>query len=267
MFKAERAIAMLVFLSWSGERSQAAAAVLCDWLPKVIQAIDPWKSGDIDKGSRWSPEIADKLEASRVGIICVTPENRNAPWLLFEAGALSKTKDANACTFLLGVTPADIEQPLGQFQHTVLIKEDVRKLIGTMNDRLADAGERPLPEKRLDEVFETYWPELAERLGSIISAPVSTDTPSRKDRELLEEILEILRGQESRRERLGLAEALRGWDDPRLSGAKAGLLTDSLFWKRNQQAGLRAGLLDSPGLINTPAAELQSPTIGVDPIK
>jgi hypothetical protein len=68
------------------------AVALRDWLPSVIQAIEPWVSAeDIEKGSRWSTKIAEELQATKAGIICVTADNQNSAWLLFEADALSKT--------------------------------------------------------------------------------------------------------------------------------------------------------------------------------
>ncbi len=85
---------MKVFLSWSGARSHRVALTFRDWLPSVIQAIVPYVSSeDIDKGARWSTDIAKELEDSTFGILCVTRENINASWLTFEAGALSKTMD------------------------------------------------------------------------------------------------------------------------------------------------------------------------------
>lgn len=85
---------MKVFISWSGNKSHHVALVFRDWLPSVIQSIKPYVSSeDIDKGARWSTDIATELENSTFGILCVTKDNINAPWLSFEAGALSKTMD------------------------------------------------------------------------------------------------------------------------------------------------------------------------------
>ena len=82
---------MKVFISWSGNISLKVALIFRDWLPSVIQSIEPYVSSeDIDKGARWSTDIAKELENSTFGILCVTKENLEAPWLSFEAGALSK---------------------------------------------------------------------------------------------------------------------------------------------------------------------------------
>src|SRR6266481_2548978 len=78
-----------IFISWSGEQSRFVAAELRHWISKVIQTVDPWMSEiDINAGARWMPEIEQALAESKFGISCVTAANRNAPYLLFEAGAI-----------------------------------------------------------------------------------------------------------------------------------------------------------------------------------
>jgi hypothetical protein len=125
---------MKIFLSWSGDRSRAVATALRDWLPSVIQAVRPWiSSTDIDKGSRWASEIASQLQESSIGIICVTPENRESSWLLFESGALSKSIGTYVCTYLLDLTPSDLPWPLAMFQTTEARKEETQKLLHTIN--------------------------------------------------------------------------------------------------------------------------------------
>jgi hypothetical protein len=185
---------MKVFLSWSGSRSRAVAEALSDWLPQVIQSVDPWISSDIDKGARWIQEIASQLESMRIGIICLTQDNLSAPWILFESGALSKTKEAYVCTFLLDIRPASVEQPLGQFNHTAYQKEDVYRLLQTINKTVGSSGERPLSEAQLEAAFEVWWPKLDLKLKAIGPAGTSEGNVERRDRDVLEEILEIVRG-------------------------------------------------------------------------
>ena len=200
---------MKVFLGWSGPRSKETAEALGDWLRQVIQAVDPWISSEISKGVRWENEIADTLEEAKVGIICLTRENLNENWILFEAGALSKTKDAKACTFLLDLTPADIKPPLAQFQHTKFGEKDVRKLVHTINEAVKDAGERSLDEKTLNRIFDHFWVDIEEELKKIVEKHAVVDQPIRNERDILEEILMIVRAHEERQRQKDHREILQ----------------------------------------------------------
>ncbi|WP_267905522.1 TIR domain-containing protein [Nitrosophilus alvini] len=153
-----------IFLSWSGKRSREMASFLYVWLRKVIQKAKPWMSdSDIEKGQRWFIEIGENLNSHNIGIICVTPENYKAPWLLFEAGALSKAVGSSkVCPLLLGISPSELDGPLREFQATVLTKEDVFKLVKTLD---AELGEWKTPY--LEEAFEAFWPEFEEKISEI----------------------------------------------------------------------------------------------------
>ena len=188
---------MKVFLSWSGDRSHKVAKVFRDWFPSVIQSIVPYVSSeDIDKGTRWSTDIAKELEDSTFGILCVTKENINAPWLTFEAGALSKTMDKSFVSpFLFDIKRSEVDGPILQFQSTVFQKNDIEKLVKTfnkacINDKLAD--------DRLAKAFEVWYPTLEEELNKIKNIEIESPKKAKNDdetngNELLEEILDLSR--------------------------------------------------------------------------
>jgi hypothetical protein len=184
---------MDVFISWSGERSRAAAEALRGWLPKIINAIKPWlSSADIDKGARWSTDVASRLEVAKAGIICLTPSNLHSDWILFEAGALSKTlKNTFVCPLLFDLDPSDVQPPLAQFQATKATKPELLKLLKTLNASLAEDA---LPEAHIDEVFEVWWPKLEQQFKKLPIEYAQAKT-HRPDRELLEEILALVRSQ------------------------------------------------------------------------
>lgn len=184
---------MQIFLSWSGDKSKAVAQLLSEWVPQVVQAAEPFISTTLEKGRRWSGEIADRLAAAPVGIICVTRENLRSQWLLFEAGAISKPRDGYVCTFLLDVEPADVEPPLGDFQHTRAVKADVYGLVQTINGALSLKGEKPLAGNVLERVFERNWPELELRIQNIMETREDVPGRARSDRDILEEILALVR--------------------------------------------------------------------------
>lgn len=191
---------MKVFLSWSGDLSHRVACVLRDWLPSVIQAVRPYVSSeDIDKGARWSSDIAHELEEAKFGIICVTHENLFAPWVHFEAGALSKTIDSTFVSpFLIGVKRAEVQGPLLQFQSTVYEKEDVSKLITSINSRLSDSDR--LTQSQLAKTFDVWWPELQSQLdGLTVRTPMVSDKEALDtglEGRILEELLELVRSQQ-----------------------------------------------------------------------
>ncbi|MBZ5671177.1 MAG: toll/interleukin-1 receptor domain-containing protein [Acidobacteriia bacterium] len=188
-----------VFISWSGSRSLHVAGTLRAWLPKVVQAAKPWMSEiDIDKGARGLEDLARALEDKKVGIICLTPENLNVPWLLFEAGALSKTIDdkTRLCTYLIGgLRPQDIKPPLGQFQATRAEKEETRKLVHAVNKA---ASEEPIAAADLNDLFDAMWPHVEKALKGLPPAPQGVQA-ERPVEDMVAEILELVRAEASRK--------------------------------------------------------------------
>ena len=126
---------MRVFISWSGDTSNQVAEALSRWLPMVLQQVKCFFSPkDIEKGARWALDLATQLEGASVGVLCLTRENLGAPWMLFEAGAMSRAlQTSNVCPLLFGLEPNDVAGPLAQFQSSTFSKDEVRKLIQTIN--------------------------------------------------------------------------------------------------------------------------------------
>ena len=189
---------MKVFISWSGEVSHQVAQALKDWLPQVIQIIDPFlSSSDIESGVLWFDSIGSELDQTDFGIICLTPQNLDSPWIHFEAGALSKRiGKAHVVPMLFSLTPASLSGPLANFNAVLSSKEELRKLINTLNAKL---GENGLPEIRLSRAFDRCWDELEVQLQTIrASLENSTDAedapPTPQVPDMVEEILSLVRG-------------------------------------------------------------------------
>ncbi len=182
---------MKVFLSWSGERSGKVAGALHDWLPNVIQSVSPFVSAtDIEKGTRWANEIASQLDETDYGLICLTQENLQAPWLLFESGALSKSIGHSRVTpYLFHVSLSQLEGPLTQFQASTANKDSTWETVQSINNAAEGSG---LESARLKRSFEAWWPQLEKSLRDI---PETTRdaAPDRDERQILEEILETVR--------------------------------------------------------------------------
>jgi hypothetical protein len=186
---------MKVFISWSGERSEAVAKSLREWFPLVLHYVDPWLSqSDIQAGDRWSIEVAKKLENCNFGVLCVTRQNLNSPWILFEAGALAKSmEDGRVIPLLLDIDFKEVSGPLAQFQAKKVEQTGIWELISSLNK----AAENPIPEPQLTKLFSALWGDLEKQISSI---PVAT-TPQKQSRpqgEILEELVAGVRNVEMR---------------------------------------------------------------------
>jgi hypothetical protein len=182
---------MKVFISWSGQRSKAVAEALRTFLKDVIQAVEPFMSKhDIVAGSLWSETLSQELAGTDFGILCLTPENLNAAWLLFEAGALSKkVGKAFVCPYLIGVENSNVEWPLAQFQTNPANEEGTFSILQGINK----AGEKVLLETgALERAFRRCYPDLRKVLENL-PAPAEPVAPQRDVRDILDEILETVR--------------------------------------------------------------------------
>ncbi len=198
---------MKVFISWSGERSRQVAELFNDWLQCVLQAVNPWLSTkDIDKGSIWFSEITNQLATIQNGIICLTKSNLNSPWILFESGALAKGINSNRIfTFLIDLEPNDVKPPLSQFNHTSPSREDVYRLVATINNGL----ENPIKHDILNNVFTIYWSEFDKKFKAILASTKETTTvvvEKRTEKDILNEILTSVRGLDKRLRKVEGAE-------------------------------------------------------------
>jgi len=182
---------MKVFVSWSGDRSKVVAESLSKWLPDVFQDLTIWMSAhNIDAGQRWGRVLDEQLASTSFGILCLTPENISSPWLLFEAGALSKViAEAKVVPYLFQVSTTDVPYPLAQFQGVEATSGGTINLLQSINSSL----ERSLPADRLERLFQKWWPDLESELKSVAADPKRTLPQQRSERALLEEVLQTVR--------------------------------------------------------------------------
>ena len=167
-----------VFISWSGKRSLAVAESLCEFIPRVIPELKDrlFVSTGIEKGARWSDEIARHLEEADAGILCLTAEGLNSSWLHFEAGALTKGLDSSRArrgetsgassnsrifTYLHGIAPTAFSGPLSQYQWTAANRDDTWRLMDALHHLFATARSDLRSARRR---FDERWLELERDL-------------------------------------------------------------------------------------------------------
>lgn len=184
---------MNLFIVWSGDLSERAAGLLGQWFTQLM----PWikvhvPSGDSYGGMGWFSKEWKALQSAEFGILILTKENLNSPWLLFEAGVLfNKLDRPSIFPVVVDLSIADLSGPLAQFQAVRADQEGISKLAQAINLKSLEARQGGFEGETLKEAFEASWPGFESSLT--IQKPESQRQRMRSDREVLYEILELSR--------------------------------------------------------------------------
>lgn len=185
---------MKIFISWSGDVSRNMAGILKKWIPCFFESVEVFFSpDDIEKGRNWNRRITEELANCNYGVVCLTSENKSAPWIYFEAGAIAKAFDSSVTALLVDVNPSDIQGPLSMFQATMLRENDIHKLIMDINKNL----EQPRSEETLNNLFKALWNRIEEDFNGITAniSPKLKVKEKNGQEEILESILQAVREQ------------------------------------------------------------------------
>ena len=188
-----------IFLCWSGDRSHGLARAVEALVKKVLKLkpSEVFVSDGIEKGVTWFPSIAAQLQRADAGIVCVTPENTESPWLHFEAGALAqrlgkerredarepaapRPEDASSppdrlFTLLHGFKSVALRGPLGAYQATTTTRTDMTEMFRSIASILGEPRHRgsKRPELVIDE---RHWKRFATTLEAL-TVPARTLVP------------------------------------------------------------------------------------------
>jgi hypothetical protein len=92
----------------------------------------------------------------------LTAENVDSTWLHFEAGAIAKSvEEGRVVPILFGLKHSDVQQPLSMFQSALFEKEDIFRVVKSINGA---AGSEAREERQLETVFDSFWPRLDEAI-------------------------------------------------------------------------------------------------------
>lgn len=151
---------MKVFISWSKPRSCEVALALKTLIEECLAPISVWTSSvDMDAGVKWYEEIERHLSEAGVGILCITPENFNSPWVLFEAGAMLRA--GRLAPYLVGLPLNELQGPLAHYQAVLADRDGTLALMKSINVQADNFIEVETLERR----FDAFW-SAADRIVS-----------------------------------------------------------------------------------------------------
>lgn len=192
---------MKVFISWSGEFSKKIALQVKDWIEQCIQSVEAFVSNeDIEKGENWTARLSNELTNTNYGIVCLTSDNISAPWIHFEAGALSKMVDSRVSTLAVDIQYAEIKGPLSGFQNTKIEKDDMFNLLKSINTSMEKCGDKSLTEEKLKTSFNAFWNSFEVKIKELFEEhkkePVKkVSNKLQIQQETIDELLQLVRNQ------------------------------------------------------------------------
>jgi hypothetical protein len=182
-----------VFISWSKEPSGEIAKHVQRLLGKIFPApnINFFVSNvKISGGDNFRYILDDKLENSNFGILVLTNNNIAQPWIMFEAGALSKHSDNTKITpILFGRNYKDREAPIEQFNYidyvnnSAFIESDEKFINGKEKDffnnlilpitRKLYGIKEPSQEQieQLKDSLDKFWENFEKKIDEILAKP------------------------------------------------------------------------------------------------
>ena len=162
-----------IFLCWSKRRSRSIATAWAALLPEVIKDIQPIVSTEFQKGKEWSMLLRRDLDEARTGIVFLTPENVDAPWIHFEAGALATAvgrRNGDVFTYVYGFDAGQLAGPLSAYHSTVATRVDTQRLV---RDLCAELDRDPPDEA----AYSAWWVKLEEALSNVPSPGIQEIVP------------------------------------------------------------------------------------------
>jgi hypothetical protein len=119
----------------------------------------------------WFGEINRAIKGATAGIMCVTRENYDRPWILYEAGGLVATCGRGGVfPFLLDMKPPELDglnYPLYPLESYFFDRGGVFHLVSALNRKLEPESKT---ENEVEKDFNSAWPELESQLRAISQA-------------------------------------------------------------------------------------------------
>jgi hypothetical protein len=161
---------MKVFISWSGIRSKKIAICLKEEFSMMFHTIDFFVSEiDINTGELWRKRLAEELRTSNYGIICLTEEIISNPWILFEAGSLSKEDESRVIPLCFGFLPSRIppSNPLSAFQGAIYSEEKLYEIVVSLNKEARFEVDSVVLKKLFDLIYPSFNDKIKEHIALV----------------------------------------------------------------------------------------------------
>ena len=167
-----------VFLSWSKALAKEIAVKFRDDLEFIFgsRVTVFFSPDDIKSGQKAFYEINKQLNITNYGVFIVTEENKNAPWIFYEAGAIAKNeRKCRVMVLLAGVGNNALQDtPLQQYQNCYLNEEGYKKIFMDIYELCAVRDKESTVMERISARWKENCKEYEDLMSGHGQAPISS---------------------------------------------------------------------------------------------
>ncbi len=167
-----------VFLSWSKNLAKEIAVKFRDDLEFIFgsRVTIFFSPDDIKSGQKAFNEINRQLNVTNYGVFIITEENKSAPWIFYEAGAIAKDeKRCRVMVMLAGVgNDALQDTPLQQYQNCRLCEEGYKKIFMDIYELCSVRDKESTVLERISARWKENCREYEELMGTYVQTPENT---------------------------------------------------------------------------------------------
>ncbi len=163
-----------IFISWSLDQGRQLATLTKEWIESIFMTQKCFVSSeDICGGTDWWDEIKKSLDFASVGIFCITDDNKDRPWILYEAGRIAgRLKGKGVIPMVFGISAIPPDNPLAKHQARFCNKGKAQylKVLEDINNYLPAEGKirkKDWIKKQFDQSWEEYGPRFEEVIGKL----------------------------------------------------------------------------------------------------
>ena len=149
---------LVVFISFSGERSEQLGNWLVSWIQKLLPKVTVYFSNQYPSagGGPFIDHIRDYMAEASVAVFCVTAGNMNSNWINYELGLASASPILKNSIRILtvGVKPSELSKPASLYYSAQFSKSEIEQFLTLIAERSDD------DVTSFKRKFKSKWPRM-----------------------------------------------------------------------------------------------------------
>lgn len=183
-----------IFISWSGDLTKEIANNFFNLLNNVFSNMCSriFFSRNIEYGKYWYDRINNNLEKASYGVVFLSKNNLNSPWLNYELGGLSVGNTENLTFFRVNQNVDTSHSPVNARQECPFTNRDINTLLQNIKNKMNLQYKDDIDAKKLDSLISDFICKKEESCIKKYYADYSYLQPQQSKTELINSELRMI---------------------------------------------------------------------------